>query len=104
MTTSLDDPPAGAPPGADRAVVDVDVRVVPDGDTYLAVVSCDAFGTSTTRPFTPPVAADVTAFADALAAAGVPTATPPVRSPSGRRRWAARCSTRCSRTTHATSS
>ncbi|QHT57440.1 CHAT domain-containing protein [Cellulomonas sp. H30R-01] len=67
MTTSLDDPPAGAPPGADRAVVDVDVRVVPDGDTYLAVVSCDAFGTSTTRPFTPPVAADVTAFADALA-------------------------------------
>lgn len=69
MTTSLDDPPAGAPPGADRAVVDVDVRVVPDGAGYRAVVSCDAFGTSSTRPFTPPVAADVAAFADALAAA-----------------------------------
>lgn len=68
MTTSLDDPPAGAPPGTDRAVVDVDVRIVPDGDAYRSVVSCDAYGTSSTRPFAPPVpAADLAAFADALA-------------------------------------
>lgn len=68
MTTSLDDPPAGAPPGADRAVVDVDVRVVPDGAAYRVLVSCDAYGTSSTRPFGPPVpAADVAAFTEALA-------------------------------------
>lgn len=69
MTTSLETATTGAPSAAD-GVLDVDVRVLPDGAGHRAVVACDAYGVSSTRPFHVPVTpAEAAAFADALAGA-----------------------------------
>ncbi|AEE47857.1 CHAT domain-containing protein [Cellulomonas fimi] len=56
MSTSLEVPPTGAPSGSTVApVVDLDVRVVPDGTAHRALVACDELGLATTRPFVPPL-------------------------------------------------
>ncbi|MBX9245274.1 CHAT domain-containing protein, partial [Actinotalea ferrariae] len=54
----------------DAQVIDLDVRVVPDGEGFRAVVRCDAIDSGTSGAFVPPVTAEVLeAFADGLRSA-----------------------------------